>query len=174
MEYVAEQLEDVVGTRLMQWFDFSGSPFGRKIQDEIDERTWRDACRAYARARGNIEVTIQVSSEGRPCVMFGPDEATVREVADQAFCLKSPRNGQLQQNSGFPEAESTPKNGTCGHETTGRSLQNQGSGAVSGERRNMIIERGFGEAPEGGSTPPGVVRDEGAALENADPQESTA
>ena len=174
VEYVAEQLEDVVGTRLMQWFDFSGSPFGRKIQDEIDERTWRDACRAYARARGNIEVTIQVSSEGRPCVMFGPDEATVREVADQAFCLKSPRNGQLQQNSGFPEAENTPKNGTCGHETTGRSLQSPGSGAVSGERRNMIIERWFGEAPEGGSTPPGVVRDEGAALENADPQESTA
>ena len=161
VEYAAEQLDDVVGAKLMQWFDFSGSPFGRKVQDEIDERTWRDACRRYAQAKRLVETPVHLTDR-RPAVMFGPTTEKVLEVAEIVFCLKRPRNEDPCGKSGFSDPKNTPNSDKNRQETTGRSIDNPAPQAISGEVRLLVIEKG-GQTPSEGVSevhrPPGMPPD---------------
>lgn len=148
VEYVAEQLDDVVGPKLMTWFDFSGSPFGRKVQDEISYATWHDACRRYAHARKLVEVGVRTAAEGRPSVLFGPSVEMVEEVAKTVFGLKSPINKAPQRNSGAEEAKKGSNNDLSRQETTGRERQNMAQPGVSRIPRNSNRERGEPESSE--------------------------
>ena len=139
VEYVAEQMEDVIGAKLIQWFDFGGSPFGRKIQDEIDERTWRDACRRYAHARKLVEVQVALSAH-RPAVFFGPTTEAVQNLANHVFSLKSPRNEESQRKSGENTPQNDPKNPPFSQKPTGQEPHFPAPQAISGEVRLLVIE----------------------------------
>ena len=141
VEYVAEQLEDVVGVKLIQWFDFAGSPFGRKLQDEISEPTWRDACRRYAHARGLVEVQVGLTDR-RPAVFFGPSAEEVQNLVDHAFSLKRPRNEEWRGKSGFSPPENDPNNDKNRQKPTCQEPQNSAPQAISREVRLLVIENG--------------------------------
>jgi hypothetical protein len=141
VEYVAEQLEDVIGLKLVQWFDFAGSPFGSRVQDEITEPRWREACRMYAAARGLVEVQIPLSDR-RPAVLFGPTAEAVQNLADHVFCLKTRRNEEPQRKSGFSDPENDPNNDKNRQKPTGQEPHNLAPQAISPEVRLLVIETG--------------------------------
>jgi len=141
VEYVAEQLEDVIGAKIMAWYDFSGSPFGRKLSDEIDDRTWRDACRRYAHARGLVDVQVALTDR-RPAVFFGPTAEDVQNLVDHVFCLKSPRNEQSQRESGFSPPGNDPNTDKNRQKPTCQEPQISAPQAISEKVRLLVIENG--------------------------------
>ena len=141
VEYAAEQLEDVIGVKLIQWFDFASSPFGRKVQDEIDERTWREACRRYAQARKLVEVQIHLTSH-RPAVLFGPTVEAVQNLANHVFSLKSLRNEAPVGKSRENDPENGANNDKNRHEPTRQEPHNPAPQAISENVRLLVIENG--------------------------------
>ena len=163
VEYAAEQLEDVIGVKLIQWFDFASSPFGRKVQDEIDERTWREACRRYAQARKLVEVQIHLTSH-RPAVLFGPTVEAVQNLANHVFSLKSLRNEAPVGKSRENDPENGPNNDKNRHETTRQEPHNPAPQAISEKVRLLVIENGGAAAiapPDGALDHPPDTTDEG-------------
>jgi hypothetical protein len=172
VEYVAEQLEDVVGAKLIQQFDFSGSPFGRKVQEEITEPTWRDACRRYAHARGLVEVQVQISDR-RPAVFFGPTPEAVKTLTDHVFSRKTPRNEETLGDSRENDPENGANNDKNRHGTTGQEPHFPASQAISREVRLLVIETGRFATISGSDDPSGAHSTDGerapdAPLDEAD------
>lgn len=144
VEFVAQEMGDVIGVKIVRWFEFSDENLGRNALDGIDDRTIFEAVRLYARHHDLVERGVATYSPqgGRPPSYFGPSEAAILQGLADVFGARdddSRKNIEIVEEFGAPASEngsiSSPENGTPGATSARKPLWN----AVSTEKAPKCV-----------------------------------
>jgi hypothetical protein len=85
VEFVAQEMGDVLSVRLVQSWEFHDADVGRGALDDVSVDTILDAIRRYAAANKLVEHSVPLGpgKRGRPVLYFGPSkEAILTTVAE--------------------------------------------------------------------------------------------